>query len=230
VKEEKTKAAPAPPATPAAKPAQKGPATPEELVNGAHRALVEAGLTIEGTREVFRKRVEGEFGSIDAFAQVYRADPSKAVTRFIASWLGFPVPASFTLNELLHSANQRLSSFGIQVNAADERVVDEGSGVREATLTLQEQQAVVEFQTPREVLAQVGEMIQDRGVRFLELETWSDDYAFMLAKSPRWDKLASGKPVVVKAPETATDGECLECGAKVGENWASCIRCNARLS
>ena len=213
------------PAKPAAKPAAER--TPEEIVNGVHRSLVEAGLAIEGTREVFRKRAEEKFGSLDGFAKEYRADPSKAVTGFIASWLGFQVPGEFALDDLLYNANQRLSGFGVQVGVSDEKLVDRASGMREATFTLQEQQTVLQFQTPREVLNEVNAMIEDRGARFIELETWSDGYAFMLVKSPRWDKLASGKPVVVKAAETATDGDCPECGSKVGEKWASCIGCNA---
>ncbi len=216
----------APAAAPAPAP-PKPPATPEEIVNGVHHALVEAGLTVEGTRDVFRKRVEETSGSLDAFAQEYRADPPKAVTGFVASWLGFRVSARFTLDELLKEANQRLSSFGMAVVASSERVVDREAGMREATFTLQEQETVLRFGTPRDVLGGMNAMIQERGVRFLELETWTDDYAFILAKPPRWEKLASGRPVVIKAPETATDGECPQCGAMAGEKWASCISCGA---
>ncbi len=199
-------------------------------MNGVHRALVEAGLANEGTRDVFRRRVEETFGSLDGFAKEYRANPSKVVTGFIASWLGFQVPAQFTLDDLLYNANQRLSGFGVQVGVSDERLVDGASGMREAALTLQEQQTVLQFQTPREVLNEINAMIQDRGARFIELETWSDGYAFMLARSPNWDKLVSGRPVVVKAQETAADRECPECGSKVGEKWASCIACGAGLA
>ena len=217
-----------PQAPAAAAPApSKPPATSEEIVDRVHHALVEAGLTIEGTRDVFRKRVEETSGSLDEFAKAYRADPAKAVTGFIVTWLGFQVPAKFTLDELLENANQRLSSFGMQVVATNERVVDASAGMREATFALQEQEIRVRFGTPREVFNELNGMIQERGARFLELETWTDDYAFMLAKSPKWDKLTSGKLVVIKAAETATDGECPQCGAMAGEKWASCIGCGA---
>lgn len=223
---EKPKAAPAPPAPrPSPKPAAER--TPGEIVTDVHHALVEVGLTIEGTREVFRKRVEEEFGSLEAFVQEYKAEASKAVTGFIASWLGFQVPAQFTLDELLYAANQRLSSFGIQVSATNETRVKETQGLREATFALGDQKSVLQFQTPREVFSEINAMVKDRGVRFLELETWSEDYAFMLAKSPHWDKLAASPIVVVKAEETATDGECPQCGARAGEKWASCTGCGA---
>ncbi len=221
---------PTPPAAAPEPAPAKPPASPEDIANGVHRALVEAGLTVEGTRDVFKKRIEAQSGSLEAFAVEYRADPPKAVTAFIASWLGFPVPAQFALEDVLADANQRLSSFGMQIIGSNERVKDAAAGLREATFTLQEQEVTVKFGTPREVFNEMNSMIQERGVRFLELETWTDDYAFMLAKPPKWDKLVSGRLVVIKAPETATDGECPQCGSKLGEKWASCIGCNARLT
>ena len=192
-----------------------------------HQQLVEVGLTIEGTREVFKKRVEEEFGSLEAFAKEFKAAPPKAVTGFIASWLGFPVPAQFTLDDLLYNANQRLSGFGVQVSATNEMSVRETEGLREATFALGDHKAVVQFRTPRDIFNEINAMMKDRGVRFLELETWSEDYAFMLAKSPHWDKLAASPIVIVKADETATNGECPECGARAGEKWASCTGCGA---
>ncbi|HLE45737.1 MAG TPA: hypothetical protein VI915_01950 [Thermoplasmata archaeon] len=227
---EKPKQAPAKPAAaappvPAAKP--KRPA--EEVAAEAHHGLVEAGITIEGTREVFKKRLAEKFGSLDGFVAEYERDPAKAVTGFIATWLGFSVPDRFTLADLLYNANQRLSSFGVQVSANDEVIVDEGQGRHEVTLSLSEEMTTFEFQTPRDVFAAINALVRDRGVRFLELETWSNGYAFMLAKTPHWSKLADGELVVVKAEETAGERECPECGSRVGEKWTSCIACNSPL-
>ncbi len=240
-REEKKPAPPVkkPPERPAEKPAVKAPEkpaapakpkrTPEEIAAEVHKDLVEAGVTIEGTREVFKKRVAEKFGSLDAFAKECERGPPKVVTGFIASWLGFTVPEKFTLADLLYRSNQRLSSFGIQVSATDEVIVDEAQGRREVTLSLQEDMTTFQFQTPREVFAAINALVKDRGVRFLELETWSGGCAFMLAKAPRWDRLADGDLVVVKAEETAGDRECPECGSRIGENWATCIACNSPL-
>jgi hypothetical protein len=115
------------------------------------------------------------------------------------------------------------------VNASDEVSVDDAQGLREATFTLGDAQTILQFQTPREVFSEINAMIRDRGVRFIELETWSDDYAFMLVKSPKWDSLARAELVIVKAEETATLGECPECGSRVGERWATCIACNTAI-
>jgi len=244
-KKEETKPAKAPPkrpeGKPSAKPAEKAPAkAPEKAAPPAkrppldvaaeiHKGLVEAGLAMEGTREVFKKRLAEKFGSIEAFETTMKADPQATVTGFVVSWLGFTVPAKFDLADLLYSANQRLSSFGIQVNAADEVSVDDAQGLREATFTLGDAQTILQFQTPREVFSEINTMIRDRGVRFIELETWSDDYAFMLVKSPNWDSLARAELVIVKTEETATGGECPECGSRVGERWATCIACNTAI-
>ncbi len=225
---ETSKEAPEKPAAPAA-PAAKPKRAPEDVAAEAHYALVEAGLTIEGTREVFKKRLAEKFGSLDAFVTEYEREPAKAVTGFIASWLGFSVPEKFTLADLLYNANQRLSSFGVQVSANDEVILDETQGRREVTLSLSEEMTTFEFQTPREVFAAINALLRERAVRFLELETWSNGYAFMLAKTPRWDRLADGELVVVKAEETGGERECPECGSRVGEKWTSCIACNARL-
>ncbi len=248
-KKEEKKPAPSPPPKRAAAPAEKAPAkapakgppakppapaapkrTPEDIAVEIHKGLVEAGLTIDGTREVFKKRVTEKFGSLTDFEHEMKEDPQATVTGFVTAWLGFTVPAKFSLKDLLYSANQRLSSFGIQVNTGDEVFVDEGQGLREATLTLGEQTATLEFQTPRTVFHRVNEMIRDRGVQFLELETWSDGYAFLLVRSPNWEALAREELVVVKAEETAASRECPECGSRVGERWATCIACNARLA
>ena len=242
-KKEEKKPAPPPPAKRGGPPAAKPPArvvekpapapparrTPEDIAIEIHKGLVEGGLTIEGTREVFKKRVTEKFGSLTAFEREMKEDPQATVTGFVTSWLGFTVPAKFSLKDLLYSANQRLSSFGIQVSAGDEVSVDQGAGLREATLTLGDESSVVEFQTPRTVFNQINAMIRDRGVQLIELETWSDGYAFMLVRSPNWPALAREELVVVKSEETATSRECRECGSRVGERWATCIACNARL-
>ena len=241
-KEDEKKPAPSPPKKPEGKPPEKSPPkavekappaapkrAPESATADVHRSLVEAGLTIEGTREVFKKRLAEKFGSLDAFEAKVKDDPAVVVTGFVIAWLGFTVPAKFDLPHLLYSANQRLSSFGIQVNAADEVSVDETQGLREATFTLGDSQTVLQFQTPREVFNEINTMIRDRGLRFIELETWSDEYAFMLVKAPNWESLARGEIVIVKAEETATGGECPECGSRVGDRWATCIACGTAI-
>jgi hypothetical protein len=244
-KKEEAKPAKAPPkkpeGKPSAKPAEKAPAkAPEKAAPPArrppidvaaeiHKGLVEAGMAMEGTREVFKKRLAEKFGSIAAFETTMKEDPQATLTGFVVSWLGFAVPAKFDLADVLYSANQRLSSFGMQVNAADEVSVDDAQGLREATFTLGDAQTILQFQTPREVFSEINAMIRDRGVRFIELETWSDDYAFMLVKSPKWDSLARAELVIVKTEETATLGECPECGSRVGERWATCIACNTAI-
>jgi hypothetical protein len=243
-KKEEAKPATAPPkkseGKPAEKPAGKAAEKPSEKAPPAkrgpvdvaaeiHRGLVEAGLAMEGTREVFKKRLAEKFGSIEEFEKTMKADPQATVTGFVVSWLGFTVPGKFDLAELLYSANQRLSSFGIQMSATDEVSVDDGQGLREATFTLGDSQTILQFQTPREVFNEINSMVRDRGVRFIELETWSDDYAFMLVKSPNWERLSRAELVIVKAEETATGGECPACGSRVGERWATCIACNTAI-
>ena len=253
-KKEEPKAAPSPPKKPegkaGAKPAAKGaerplekappkgaektePAAkpaPRDVATEIHKGLVEAGLAMEGTREVFKKRLAEKFGSIEGFETTMKQDPQGTVTGFVVGWLGFTVPAKFDLAGLLYSANQRLSSFGIQVNAADEVSIDNAQGLREATFTLGEARTILQFQTPREVFNEINSMVRDRGVRFIELETWSDGYAFMLVKSPNWESLARAELVVVKAEETATVGECAECGSRIGDRWATCIACNTAIA
>jgi len=79
----------------------------------------------------------------------------------------------FTLENLLYNANQRLSSFGVQVSANDEVILDEAQGRREVTLSLSEEMTTFEFQNPREVFVAINALLRGRAVRFLELETWS---------------------------------------------------------
>ena len=219
-----------PPVRPAAKPAPPAPKrSPEDIAAEVHKGLVEFGLAVEATREVFKKRVAAKFGSLEEFERKMKENPQLIVTGFVVSWLGFTVPEKFDLADLLYQANQRLSSFGMQVSAKDEISVDEAQGLREATFSLGDQKVVLHFHNPREVFNELNTMIRDRGLRFIELETWSQEYAFMLVRSPNWDLLARGELVIVKAEETATDGECPECGSAVGERWVTCIACNSPL-
>src|SRR2546428_557468 len=53
------------------------------------------------------------------------------------------------------------------------------------------------------------------------------EFAFLLAREPRWDKLKNPELVVIKADQTATGGECGECGAPVGKYWSDCLKCGA---
>src|SRR5437899_1528865 len=80
---------------------------------------------------------------------------------------------------------------------------------------------------PGEVEVFVNELLVGRKLAFLELETWADDFAFLLVRDPRWDKLKNPELVVIKADQTATGGECGECGAPVGKYWSDCLKCGA---
>src|SRR5439155_480448 len=66
-----------------------------------------------------------------------------------------------------------------------------------------------------------------RKLAFLELETSADEFAFLLVREPPWDKLKNPELVVIKADQTATGGECGECGAPVGKYWSDCLKCGA---
>lgn len=225
----------APPTRPSAKvvPAPSPPAAPpldaDRVVSDAHHRLVESRLTIEGTLEVFRKRLVEKFGSLEAFARQYQTDGPKTLTQFLAGWIGFHVAPQFTLMDLLYNANQRLSSFGLQVNSSEEVRVNDAEGTREATVSLGDRATVIQYRTPREVFNEINDFLAENDVRFLQLETWSDASAFMLARSPQLDKLAAGDVVVVKEVETAVAGECPECGYPTGKNWARCIACGSPL-
>lgn len=205
------------------------PKSPRDLVASTHRRLVEAGLTIEGTREVFMNRVNAEFGSLDAFAHAVEADAPRAVTRFLTKWLGFQLAPSVPLADILHDANQRLSGFKLKIDASEELRASDAEGLRETTLQMGDLAVTIQYRTARDVFIEINEILVDHGVRFLELETWTDDYAFMLVRSPVWEVLEPGDFVVAKALETATAGECRECSSPTGQNWARCIACDAPL-
>ena len=218
--EPKAKAAEAPP---------QPPPKPEDLVADIHRRLVEAGLTIEGTREVFTRRVAEKFGSLEAFVRDVQADGPRAVTGFLAFWLGFEIERAAPLAGLLYHANQRLSGFKLKVDASEELHVNDAEKLREATLRMGDLAVTIQYRNPRDVFIEINEILVESGVRFLELETWTDKYAFMLVRSPVWEKLEGGDFVVVKALETANAGECGECASPVGTNWTRCMACEAPL-
>src|SRR5712692_4289445 len=242
-KEEKEKppAKPAPtekPAKPepAAKKPQEKPAPPppppkpgevEVFVNEAHAGLVDLGLTVAPTKAVFAKRITAYPGGEGAFVADYRSTPYKAVTRVLADWLGFRVPETFELDAILPEVNRRLSSFKLSVAAKDLMWLDQELNLRKAKLVLGDQEKVVRFKDARDFLKGVNELLANRKLAFLELETWADDFAFLLVREPRWDKLKNPELVVVKADQTATGGECGECGAPVGKYWSDCLKCGA---
>jgi len=101
------------------------------------------------------------------------------------------------------------------------------SRLRKARLNLDGQDKVVRFKDARDFIRGINELVAARKIAFLELETWSDEFAFMLVRDPKWEKLAATDLVVIKAPQTAVGGECGECGAPVGQNWHDCLSCGA---
>ncbi len=221
---------------PAAKKPEEKPATPpappkpgevDVFVNEAHAGLVDLGLTVAPTKAVFAKRIAAYPGGEAAFVADYRSAPYKAVTRVLADWLGFRVPETFELGAILPEVNRRLSSFKLAIDAKDLMWLDQELNLRKAKLVLGNQEKVVRFKDARDFLKGVNELLANRKLAFLELETWADDFAFLLVREPRWDKLKNPELVVVKADQTATDGECGECGAPVGKYWSDCLKCGA---
>lgn len=221
-------AAPVPEAQPAA-PAPQIP--PEELIPATvaevHVGLVDLGLTIPATKGVFEKRVAGFPGGAAAFVETYKAAPYRATTRLLAEWLGFRAPAEFDPEGFLQAMNLRLSSFKLVVKMTDLTWLDQDLGLRKARLNLDGQEKVVRFKDARDFVKGVNDLLASKKIVFLELETWSGEFAFMLVRDPRWEKLAATNLVVVKAPQTAVGGECGECGAPVGTNWHDCLSCGA---
>ena len=215
----------APEATAAPKPVPPGAL--EAAALDAHGQLVELGLTIPATKEIFAKRFAPRPGAEPGFLSAYEAEPYKAVTRVLAAWLGIHAAHDFDPARLLEEANPRLSSFGIQIELREMSWLDQELGLRKAKLVLGGQEKVVRFKDARDLMKGVNELIAPKRVAFLELETWSDDFDFLLVREPRWDRLAATNLVVIKAPQTAADGECGECGAKVGKNWNDCLSCGA---
>ena len=211
-------------AAPAAPPK---PGEVEVFVSEAHAGLVDLGLTVAPTKAVFAKRVAAYPGSEAAFVAEYRSAPYKAVTRVLADWLGFRVPEAFELDTVLKEVNPRLSSFKLTLAAKDPTWLDQELNLRKVKLILAEQEKVVRFKDARDFLKGVNDLLVGRKLAFLELETWADDFAFLLVRDPRWDKLKNPELVVIKADQTATGGECGECGAPVGKYWSDCLKCGA---
>jgi len=217
----------------AQKPETKAPPRPpqpgevEAAVNEAHAAIVETGLTVPQTRTVFAKRVASYPGGEAAFLADFRSTPHRAVTRVLADWLGFHVPEVFEPDTLLADVNLRLSSFKLSVQLKDLTWLDKELNLRKAKLVLGDQEKVVRFKDARDLVKSVNELLAPKKLAFLELETWADDYAFLIVREPRWDKIGKNAFVIVKADQTANDGECGECGAPVGKYWSDCLKCGA---
>ena len=219
---------PAPEAKPAEPAAPTKPADLASVIGDVHGALVELGLTVPATRTVFEKRI-GLYpgGGGAAFLSDYRAQPYRAVTRVLADWLGFRVPEAFEPEALLKEVNLRLSSFKQTAEMKDVTWLDKELGLRKGKLIVGDQEKVVRFKDARDLLKGVNDMIAPKRIAFLELETWADDFAFLLVREPRWEKLAETELVVVKADQTSRGGECGECGAPVGKYWSDCLKCGA---
>ena len=200
------------PAAPAAPPK---PGEVEVFVNEAHAGLVDLGLTVAPTKAVFAKRVAAYPGGEAAFVAEYRSAPYKAVTRVLADWLGFRVPEAFELDAVLKEVNPRLSSFKLTLAAKDPTWLDQELNLRKVKLILGEQEKVVRFKDARDFLKGVNDLLVGRKL------------AFLLVRDPRWDKLKNPELVVIKADQTATGGECGECGAPVGKYWSDCLKCGA---
>lgn len=211
------------PPTPPAAPASEIDATVSEV----HAGLVGLGLTIPGTKAIFGKKVAALPGGASRFAATYREKPYRAGTQILVSWLGFIAPLDFDPAALLADVNLRLSSFKTSVQMGDLTWLDEELGLRKARLRTGDEERVVRFKDARDFVKGVNELIAPKKMAFLELETWTNDHAFILVREPKWDKLAATTLVVVKAPQTAVGGECGECGAPVGTNWHDCLSCGA---
>ena len=212
---------------PEAKAPPPQPGEVEAVINEAHAALVELGLTVPPTKAVFAKRVAAYPGGEAAFVADYRTARHRAVTRVLADWLGFRVPEVFEPQALLAEVNPRLSSFKLNIQMKDLTWLDQELNLRKAKLQLGDQERTVRFKDARDLLKSVNEMLSGRKIAFLEIETWADDFAFILIRDPRWDKIADTDLVVVKADQTANGGECGECGAPVGKYWSDCLKCGA---
>ncbi|HYM40340.1 MAG TPA: hypothetical protein VEY12_09420, partial [Thermoplasmata archaeon] len=224
------------PPEPAAKPeaaakAEKPREAPAADLDAAagelHTGLVGLGLTIAGTKPVFLKRIAAYPDGTGEFLSLFREKPYRAGTKVLTDWLGFHAPAEFEPEKLLADVNLRLSSFKLAVQMSDLTWLDQQLGLRKARLRLGDVEKVARFKDARDFMHGVNELIAPRKLAFLELETWSPEFAFLLVRDPKWEKLATTKLVVIKAPQTAVGGECGECGAPVGENWHDCLSCGA---
>jgi len=208
-------------------PLQEASATldPATVVRTVHEGLVALGLTTAATKDIFAKRAAAYPGGIEGFAEVYAAEPYRPATEVLAGWLALRARTDFDPEELLAQVNPRLSSFGISIEMEGLAWLDQDLGLRKARLRLGPQEKVARFKDPRDFLRAVNELIAARKVALVELETWSEDLAFLLVRDPNWEGLGATDLVVVKDPQTATGGECGECGAKVGNHWNDCLNC-----
>src|SRR5712691_1995239 len=211
----------------AAPPAGPKPGDAEAFVTEAHAGLVGLGLTVPPTKAVFAKRVAAYPGGEAAFVAEYRSTPYRAITRVLIDWLGFRVSETFEPAAVLAEINRRLSSFNLSIAMKDLSWLDQELNLRKAKLIFGDQERVVRFKDVRDLMKGVNEMLATRKIAFVELETWGDDFAFLLVREPRWDKLSDPELVVVKADQTAKGGECGECGAPVGKYWSDCLKCGA---
>ena len=226
LKEKKEKAAPPEPKAPkpepeakkpepkAAPPAAPKPGNAESFVTEAHAGLVDLGLTVPPTKAVFAKRVAAYPGGEVAFVAEYQSTPYRAITRVLIDWLGFRVSEAFEPAAVLAEINRRLSSFNLSIEMKDVSWLDEELNLRKAKLRFGDQERVVRFKDARDLMKGVNEMLATRKIAFLELETWGDDFAFLLVREPHWDKLSNPALVVVKADQTAKGGECGEKSAR----------------
>jgi len=111
----------------------------------------------------------------------------------------FRVPETFELDAILKDVNPRLSSFKLALAAKDLTWLDQELNLRKVKLILGDQEKVVRFKTRGTLLKGVNEILASRKLAFVELETWADDFAFLLVRDPRWDKLKNPELVVIKA-------------------------------
>ncbi len=218
-------AAPKPPAAEVR--AEVTPKDPDESIQEIHRGLVDLGLTIPATKDIFAKRIVSFAGGREAFADLYASEPYKVATRALAEWLGIRAAPDFDPERFLGELNTRLSSFGISVGMSDLSWLDQELALRKAHLRLEGRDRIVRFKDARDFVKGVNDLLAAKNLAFLELETWSKEHSFLMARNPDWSKLASTELVVVKDSRTATGGECGDCGGKVGKYWNDCLTCGA---
>jgi len=203
------------------------PTGPVEAIPAAHHSLVELGLTTPATMGIFERRVAAYPEGAAAFAKDYQERPYRAVTRVLVDWLAVRASTEFDPPKLLGEVNLRLSSFGLAAELKELTWLDQELGLRKGRVLLGGREKIVRFKDPRDFMKGINDLIAPRRAVFLELETWSDEFAFILVREPRWDRLVASEAVVVKAPQTASGGQCGECGAPVGKYWHDCLTCGA---
>jgi len=201
---------------------------PAAVVRTIHEGLVELGLVAKPTKDIFAKKVAAYPGGLDGFLEVHETEPWKPTTQVLAGWLALRANADFDPEALLEEVNPRLSSFGMSIAIEGLSWLDAELGLRKAKLRLADRDRIVRFKDPRDFLRGVNELVATKKLALIELETWGgDDLAFLLVRDPKWLGLADTDLVVVKDSQTATGGECAECGAKVGKRWYDCLSCGA---